>query len=154
MSNNHEKEAGDSLHTLSRSVPYTRWDRYGLPRWPSAKEPACQSRRCRRHGFDPWVGKILWRRKWQPTLVFLPRKPHGGRSLAGYNPWGRKEADRTEHKTGTRLTPQNRDARDLHTGPGDPGTQSKAESLYWRRGQAPPTYQGLTMVPEGHKFLF
>ena len=38
----------------------------------SGKEPACQGRRHKRHGFDPWVRKILWRRKWQPTLVFLP----------------------------------------------------------------------------------
>ena len=35
-----------------------------------------------RHRFDPWVGKIPWRRAWQPTLVFLPREFHGQRSLA------------------------------------------------------------------------
>ena len=46
--------------------------------------------------FDPWVGKILWRRKWQPTPVFLPGKSHGQRSLVGYSPWGRKELDTTE----------------------------------------------------------
>ena len=40
-----------------------------------------------RPGFDPWVGKIPWRRKWQPTQVFLPRESHGQRSLAGYSPW-------------------------------------------------------------------
>ena len=50
----------------------------------------------RRPGFDPWVGKILWRRKWQPTPVFLPRKSHGLRSLVDYSPWGRKESDTTE----------------------------------------------------------
>ena len=44
-----------------------------------------------RHGFDPRVGKIPWRRKWQPTAVFLPRKSHGQRSLAGYSPWGHKK---------------------------------------------------------------
>ena len=38
-------------------------------------------------GFYPWVGKIPWRRKWQPTVVFLPGKFHGQRSLAGYSPW-------------------------------------------------------------------
>ena len=38
--------------------------------------------------FDPLVGKIPWRRKWQPTPVFLPGKPHGQRSLVGYSPWG------------------------------------------------------------------
>ena len=42
----------------------------------------------RRPGFDPWVGKIPWRRKWQPTPIFLPGKSHGQRSLAGYSPWG------------------------------------------------------------------
>ena len=51
---------------------------------------------CRRPGFDPWVGKIPWRRKWQPTPVFLPGKSHGLRSLVGYSPWGRKESDTTE----------------------------------------------------------
>ena len=45
---------------------------------------------------DPWVRKITWRRKWQPTPVFLPGESHGQRSLAGYSPWGRKESDRTE----------------------------------------------------------
>ena len=41
---------------------------------------------------NPWVGQILWRRKWQPTPVFLPRKSYKQRSLAGYSPWGRKES--------------------------------------------------------------
>ena len=41
-----------------------------------ALSSACQCRRCRRPGFDPWVRKIPWSRKWQPTLVFLPRKFH------------------------------------------------------------------------------
>ena len=45
---------------------------------------------------DPWVGKIPWRRKWQPTPVFLPGKSHGQRSLAGYSPWTLKESDTTE----------------------------------------------------------
>uniref|UniRef100_A0A4W2ILR3 lysozyme n=1 Tax=Bos indicus x Bos taurus TaxID=30522 RepID=A0A4W2ILR3_BOBOX len=40
----------------------------------SSKEPACQLRRRKRHGIDPWVGKILWRRAWQPTPVFLPER--------------------------------------------------------------------------------
>jgi len=38
--------------------------------------------------FNPWVGKIPWKRKWQPTPVILPGKSHGQRSLAGYSPWG------------------------------------------------------------------
>ena len=41
-------------------------------------------------GFNSWIGKIPWRREWQPTLVFLPRESHGQRSLAGYRAWGRK----------------------------------------------------------------
>ena len=45
----------------------------GLPRWLSDKEPACQCRRC---GFSPWVGKIPWRRTWQPTPVSLPGELH------------------------------------------------------------------------------
>ena len=49
-----------------------------------------------RRGFHPWVGKILWRRKGQPTPVLFPRKSHGRRSLVGYSPWGRKESDKTE----------------------------------------------------------
>ena len=40
--------------------------------------------------------KMPWRRKWQPTLVFLPGESHGQRGLAGYSPWGRKESDSTE----------------------------------------------------------
>ena len=57
----------------------------GLPWWLSGKESACQ---CRRYEFDPWVRKIPWRRKWQPTPVFLPGKSHrqeetGGRQSLG-----------------------------------------------------------------------
>ena len=50
----------------------------------------------RRPGFDPWVGKIPWRREWQPTPVFVPRKFHGQRNLAGYSPWGHKESETIE----------------------------------------------------------
>ena len=52
-------------------------------RW-SPKEPTSQ---CRRHGFDPWVGKIPWRRAWQLTPVFLPGESPGQRSLVGCSPW-------------------------------------------------------------------
>ena len=51
----------------------------------------------RRPWFNPWVGKIPWRRKWQPTPVFLPEKSYGERSLAGYSPWGCEESDTAEH---------------------------------------------------------
>ena len=46
-----------------------------------------------RNGFDPWVTKIPWSRKWQPTLVFLPGKFHRQGSLASYSPWGHRELD-------------------------------------------------------------
>ena len=56
--------------------------------WLSGKESACQHRRVR---FDPWIGKIPWRRKWHPTPVLFPGKSHGQRSLAGYTPCSLKE---------------------------------------------------------------
>ena len=46
--------------------------------------------------FNPWVGKIPWRRKWQATQAFLPGESHGQRSLVGYRPPGCKESDTTE----------------------------------------------------------
>ena len=67
----------------------------GLPWWLSGKEPTCQCRRC---GFHSQVGKIPWRRKWQPTPVFLPGKSHGQRSLGDHSLWSRK---RVRHNLGT-----------------------------------------------------
>jgi len=64
------------------------------------KKSACQ---CRRSGFDPWVGKIPWRRERLPTSVFLPGKFHGQRVLAGYSPWSCKELDMAEQLTLTYL---------------------------------------------------
>ena len=65
------------------------------------KESSCQ---CRRHGFYPSVGKIPWRRKWQPTPVLLPEKPYGQRSLAGCSPRVCKESDTTERLNGRKCT--------------------------------------------------
>ena len=59
----------------------------GLPGDVSGKESSCQCSRLRRHKFDAWVGKICWRKKWQPTAAFLPGKSHGQRNLTGYSPW-------------------------------------------------------------------
>ena len=64
--------------------------------WLSDKESTCQCRKCKRLGFDPWVRKIPWRRKWQPISVFLPGKSHGQRNLVGYSPWDCKKLDTTE----------------------------------------------------------
>ena len=66
----------------------------GAPWWLSCKEPACQ---CRRLWFSSWDRKIPWRRKWQPTSVSLPWECHGQRSLAGYNSWGLRESNMSEH---------------------------------------------------------
>ena len=66
-----------------------------LSRWLSGKESACQYRR---QEFDPWVGKISWRRERQPTLIFSPGESHGER-LMGYSPWGQK---RVGHDLATR----------------------------------------------------
>ena len=56
------------------------------------KKSACNVR----PGFDPWLGKIPWRRAWQPAPVFLPGESHGQGSLVGYSPWGCQELDMTE----------------------------------------------------------
>ena len=81
----------------------------GLPSWLRGWRTCLQ---CRRPRFDPWVGKIPWRRKWQPTLVFLPGECHGQRSLVGDGPCDGKGSDTTElltfsvfsHPAGSRLT--------------------------------------------------
>ena len=65
----------------------------GLPWWLSGRESACQCRRC---GFNPWVRKIPWRRKWQLTPVLLPDESRGQKSQVGYSPRVCKESDMTE----------------------------------------------------------
>ena len=60
-------------------IQYYTWPG-GFPGGTSGKEPTCQCRRHERHGFDPWAGKIPWRRPWQPTPGFLP----------GESPWREK----------------------------------------------------------------
>ena len=62
----------------------------GLPLVAQQQRIHLQCRRQGSHEFDPWVGKISWRRKWQPIPVFLPRESHGQRSLAGCSPRGRR----------------------------------------------------------------
>ena len=62
--------------------------------WLNGKESACQLRGC---GLDPQIGKILWRRKQQPTPLFLPGKLHGQKSPVVYSPWDCRKLDTTEH---------------------------------------------------------
>ena len=68
----------------------------GFPSGANDKEPACQCRRCKKGGFDPWVRMILWRMEWQSTPVLLPGEPQGQRSLAGYSPYSHKGLGMTE----------------------------------------------------------
>ena len=65
------------LTLFLKGVIWIEYDKVGFPGGTRGKEPAWQCRQTKRHGFDPWVGKIPWRRAWQPTLVFLP----------GESPW-------------------------------------------------------------------
>ena len=69
-----------------------------LPCGSDGKESTCNAGDPR---LIPWVRKILWRREWQPTPVFLPGESHGQRSLVGCSPWGCKEWDTTEQRTHT-----------------------------------------------------
>ena len=62
----------------------------GLPWWLRGQSI------CRQCGFNHWVRKTPWRRKWQPTPLFLPGESHGQWSLEGYSPWGCKQSDTTE----------------------------------------------------------
>ena len=64
--------------------------------FPSGSDGKVSCFQCRRPGFNPWVRKILWRKKWQPTPVLFPGKSQGQRSMVGYRPRGRKELDTTE----------------------------------------------------------
>ena len=95
---------GARIGILCPPTSHGQWGLYsylrptGFPRWHTGKESTCQYRRCKRCGFDPWVGKILWSGKWQPTTVFSSAEFHGQRSLAGYSLWGHKESDVTEHE--------------------------------------------------------
>ena len=68
----------------------------GFPGVASGKETACQCGRHKRHWFDPWVGKI-WRRKWQPTPVFLPGESPWTEELGGLQSMGCKESDNWAH---------------------------------------------------------
>ena len=76
------KRLSSSSSSSSSSMWWLRWYSICLPRG--------------RPGVNPWVRKISWRRKWQPTPVFLPGKSHGWWNLVGYSPWGLKELDTTE----------------------------------------------------------
>ena len=93
----------------------------GAPRWLGGKESACQCMRHKRSRFNPWLGKITWRRKWQPTLVSLPGKFYGQRRLAGCSPRDCKKSNTSEH------TPTGIEYK-LHKTKGFPGSSVGKES--------------------------
>ena len=100
------------LRLNCRPMPNTSWSDTNLPlivqapilfcvlftliHDKSGREPACQCRRHNRCRLDIWVGKIPWRRAWQPAPVFLPGESREQGSLVGHRPWGCKELDMTE----------------------------------------------------------
>ena len=85
--------------------------------WHSGEEPACQSRRHKRCGFNPWMGKVAWRRPWLPAPVFMPGESHGQRSLGGCRPWGSSQTQLSRYTcTGS--------------GPGVPQTRRAAQQLH------------------------
>ena len=77
---------------------------YGLPRWLSGKGPTCQCRSHRRPRFHPWVRKIPWRRKWLPSLVFLPGKFHGKRERGELQLTGSQRIVRNSAHTHSQLS--------------------------------------------------
>ena len=87
----HPNSIGGAAFGGLNVTDHTLW---GFPGCASGKESPCWCRRCKRHRFDPWVRKIPWRRKGQPTPVFLPGGTHGQRSLVACSPWG---AQRVRH---------------------------------------------------------
>ena len=82
--------------SLKRNFAWSHPFNMGLLSGASDKESACQCKRFKRGWINPWIGKILWGRKWHPTPVFLPEKFQGQRSLVGYSPWGYKELNLTK----------------------------------------------------------
>ena len=82
----------ENFHSVTKTTPLgLQW--LAFPSSSDGKAIACH---CKRAGFNLWVGKIPWRRKWQSTVVFLPGEFHGQRSLAGHSSQSRKESDMTE----------------------------------------------------------
>ena len=89
----------------------------------SGKEPTCQSRRHKRHGFDPWIGRIPLEKGMQSTPVFFSRESLGQRSLAGCSPWGCQELDTTEV------------------------TEHACTHLYWMVAPSRITFEGYLLLP-------
>ena len=115
-------------------LDFLPWAHPRIKGWDSlVAQTHCICPQCGRPGFDPWVGKIPWRRKWQPTPVLLPRKFHGWRSLVGYSPWGRKELDTTKQLHFFSFTLESRQTWSTQT----------TWASQWNRGESPGGKVGL-----------
>ena len=86
-----KEEEPSNLFAAKGFAPGPSW--VNLPGGSNGKSVCLK---CGRPGFNRWVGKIIWRRKWQPIPVLLLGKFHGWRNLVGYTPWDCKESDTTE----------------------------------------------------------
>ena len=124
-SRSHMPQLGASMPKLKRSL----MSQGELPWWLRWLIIHLQ---CRRPRFDPWVGKIPWRREWLPTPVFLPGEFHGQRSLVGYSPWCFKESDKTERLTHTHTHTHTH----IHTLQGRSPTRERSRELQQRYGAA------------------
>ena len=113
-----------------------------LPRWSTGKESTCQCRRCRIHGFYPWIRKISWRRKWQPPPVLLPGKPHGQKILVGYRPWGWTWLSKytcscsPQPRSGLSVSPSKSKQHGQGDTPGDDGGRETCEGRKWNKGRS------------------
>ena len=93
MTRLHLKENSLALSLFPHSYSFA-WIFFFFFHFPVAQ--MVKTLQCRRPGFNPWAGKIPWKRKWQPTPVSLPGESHGQRSLVSYSPWDCKESDTAE----------------------------------------------------------
>ena len=89
------KQGHPSAYQATENGVHWKKQMHGFPGGARDKEPTCQFRRHKRHEFDPWVGKIPWRREWQPTPAVLPGESQAQRSLVAYVSSGHKELDMT-----------------------------------------------------------
>ena len=114
----------------------------GFPGGTSGKNSTCQCMRCKSHSFYPWVGKVPWRRKWQPTPMFLPEKAHEQRSLAGYSAKGYKERDTVRSRRSSNLMILAHRFSCFSACGVFPGRGANPCLLHWQADSLPLSHQG------------
>ena len=131
--------------TLGGHILRTSKKECRLPCWLSGKELTCQCRRHRRCEFSPGVGKIPWRRKWQPPPVFLWGKFHGQRNhVADYSPWGSQESD---------MTQQLNNNKNPTCSPGSPRLSCEPRTLSFSRIKNSRLGNTILKIPISRSFL-